>query len=132
MHVFHSFHSLQVWSKVTGKGHPRTTHKVPDGQNYNSTVSLTSALDGVGGQRHASMALASRKKPFTHFIGGWVGPRAGLDGCGKKCSHWDSIPRLSTPLRFAIPTELFRLKTPSGSEFERSSLSITEMRNVWS
>jgi hypothetical protein len=21
-----------------------------------------------------------------------VGPRAGLDGCGKSCSYWDSIP----------------------------------------
>jgi len=31
---------------------------------------------GVGGQRHAPAAL-------PHCIGGWVGPRAGLDGCGK-------------------------------------------------
>jgi hypothetical protein len=38
---------------------------------------------GVGGQRHASAALPPGKKPGTHCIGGWVGPRAGLDGCGK-------------------------------------------------
>jgi hypothetical protein len=27
--------------------------------------------------------LYHREKPGTHCIGGWVGPRAGLDGCGK-------------------------------------------------
>ena len=30
---------------------------------------------GVGGQRHSPAG--------THCIGGWVGPRAGLDWCGK-------------------------------------------------
>jgi hypothetical protein len=35
---------------------------------------------GVSGQRHASAALYPRgKDPGTHWIGGWVGPRAGLD-----------------------------------------------------
>jgi hypothetical protein len=43
-------------------------------------LSLISALDGVGGQRHAPAALPPGKKPGTHFIGGWAGPRAGLDG----------------------------------------------------
>jgi hypothetical protein len=36
---------------------------------------------GVGGQRHAPAALPPGKRPGTHFIGGWVGPRAVLDGC---------------------------------------------------
>ena len=27
------------------------------------------------------------EKPRTHCIGGWVGPRAGLDGCGKSRSQ---------------------------------------------
>ena len=27
--------------------------------------------------------LYPRERPGTHCIGGWVGPRAGLDGCGK-------------------------------------------------
>jgi len=44
-----------------------------------STLPLTSALDRVGGQRHAPAALAPGKRPGTHFIGGWVGLRAGLD-----------------------------------------------------
>ena len=33
----------------------------------------------------------------THCTGGWVGPRAGLDGCGKSCPHWDSIPGPFSP-----------------------------------
>ena len=35
-----------------------------------------------------------------------MGPRAGLDGCGKCRLHRDSIPGPSSPLRVAIPTEL--------------------------
>jgi hypothetical protein len=46
---------------------------------------------GVGGQCHASTALP-RQRPSTHCIGGWLGPRAGLDGCGKSHPHRDSIP----------------------------------------
>jgi hypothetical protein len=36
---------------------------------------------GVSGQLHAPAALSPGNRPGTHFIGGWVGPRAGLDGC---------------------------------------------------
>jgi hypothetical protein len=32
---------------------------------------------GMGGQRHAAAALPSEKRPSTHCIEGWVGPRAG-------------------------------------------------------
>ena len=49
---------------------------------YSPTLSLTSALHGMGGQRHAPAALP-RERPGSHRIGGWVGPRTGLDGCGK-------------------------------------------------
>jgi hypothetical protein len=35
------------------KVHPRTGHRHPEGEwRYNSALSLTSALMGVGGQRH--------------------------------------------------------------------------------
>jgi hypothetical protein len=37
-----------------------------------STPSLTSTLDGEGGQRHAPAALPPVKRPHTHIIGGWV------------------------------------------------------------
>ena len=44
--------------KVKGKFHPRTSHEGPEGeQRYSSTLSLTSALDGVSGQRHAPASL---------------------------------------------------------------------------
>jgi hypothetical protein len=35
---------------------------------------------GVGVQRHALAALPPGKRCVTHCTGGWVGPRAGLDG----------------------------------------------------
>jgi hypothetical protein len=38
----------------------------------------------VSGQLHAPAALPPRKNSVTHHIGGWVGPRAGLDGFGKQ------------------------------------------------
>ena len=37
----------------------------------------------MGGQRHTPAALPPGKRFGTHCIGGWVGPRADLDGCGK-------------------------------------------------
>jgi hypothetical protein len=44
---------------VNGKVHPRRGHEGPEGEyRYSSTLSLTSALDGVDGQRHASAALS--------------------------------------------------------------------------
>jgi hypothetical protein len=36
---------------------------------------------GVGGQLHVPTALPPGMRPGTHCTGGWVGPRAGLDGC---------------------------------------------------
>ena len=38
------------YGRGKGKGHPRTGHGGPEGEyRCNSTLSLTSALDGVGG-----------------------------------------------------------------------------------
>ena len=52
--------------------------------------------------------LYPRERPGTCCTGGWVGPRAGLDGCGKSRPHRDSIPGPSSPWRVAIPTVLSR------------------------
>jgi hypothetical protein len=41
--------------------------------------------------------------PGTHCTGGWVGPRASLDGCGKCQLRRDLIPGSSSPLRVAVP-----------------------------
>jgi len=41
----------------------------------------------MGWVLHATPRLpCPRERPGTPCIGGWVGPRAGLDGCGKSCS----------------------------------------------
>jgi hypothetical protein len=68
----------------------------------------------LGGQRHAPAALYSMERiPDTHWIGYWVGPRAGLDAkAGRKSfsppagdrtpvvqsvvSHYTELPRLQT------------------------------------
>jgi hypothetical protein len=63
--------------------------KVQSGRNI--ALPLTSALDFVGGQRHASPALPTGKIRYSLYrrLGG---PRSVLDGCGKPRLHRDSIP----------------------------------------
>jgi hypothetical protein len=74
---------------------------------------------GAGGQRHESAALTPGKRPVTHCIGVWMGPRTGLDGTQGR-SGWDPGPvwtgvdiLASTGIRSPvasryIPTELSR------------------------
>ena len=65
------------------KVHPRTGHEDPKGEySYSSTLSLTSVLDGVGWSTPRPGRFTPGRRPGTHFIGGWVGPRAGLGGSG--------------------------------------------------
>jgi hypothetical protein len=45
----------------------------------------------VGGQRHAPAALPLGWVS-ARCLGGWLGPRAVLEGCGNLPSHGDSIP----------------------------------------
>jgi hypothetical protein len=71
-----------------GRFHPFIGHEGP----Y-----LTSALEGVRGQRHAPAAPYPLERPSTHCTGDWVGLRAGLDRCGKSRPHRYSIPGLSSP-----------------------------------
>jgi len=83
----------QYIKQVKSKVYFITGHEGPEGeQTYSSTLSLTSALDGVVGKRHVLAALALGKRPGTHCIAGWVVPRAGLDRWGKSCTHRDLIP----------------------------------------
>jgi hypothetical protein len=49
-------------------------------------------------QRHAPATFYPRERPGTHCTGGWVGPSAGLDRCGKSRPHRDSIPGPSSPV----------------------------------
>jgi hypothetical protein len=75
---------------------------------------LTSALDGGEWSALRPGRFTHRKRaPGTHWIGGWVGPRAVLDTVVKRkipSLHRESNPR--TPIvrsLVAIPTELSRL-----------------------
>jgi hypothetical protein len=53
---------------------------------------------GLGVQRHATAVLSSGKKSGPHCVGGWLGPRAGLDGCGKSRSFTGLDPRTVQPV----------------------------------
>jgi hypothetical protein len=58
---------------VKGKVYYRTDHEDQEVEwRYSSTVSLTSALDGVGGQRHAPAALSpgNTRYPLYRWLGG--------------------------------------------------------------
>ena len=81
------------------KVYPRTIHEDPEREwRYGCTLSLTSAPNGVRGQRHAPAALPfGGKKPGTNFTRGWVGPIASLDEYGECRLRRDSIPGPSSP-----------------------------------
>jgi hypothetical protein len=60
-----------IKGKGKGKVHPITGHEGPEEEKtYSSTPSITSALNGVGGQRHAPAATHPGKRLGTHCIGG--------------------------------------------------------------
>ena len=63
---------------------------------------MTSALRLGWAVSATSRPLYPRERPGTHCTGGWVGLRAGLDGCGKSRSHRDPIPGPSSPQRLFI------------------------------
>ena len=76
-------------TKVKGnnKVHPRTDDEGPEGeQRYNSTLSLTSVLDGGWVVNTMPQLLYSEERPGTHCTGGLVDSRVGLGGCRK--SHF--------------------------------------------
>jgi len=78
-------HYMQ-WDSFTVmyKVYPRKDHEDPEREwSYSSTLPSTSALNGGWVVNATSRPHYSREGPGTHCIGGWVGPRAGLDGCGK-------------------------------------------------
>ena len=88
-----------------GKGHLRKGHEVPEGEyRYRFTPSLTSALDGVGGQRHAPAALPPGETQYQLYrsLGGaqgrsgqvwkispppWFDPRT-LQPTGNHYTNW--------------------------------------------
>ena len=77
-------------------------------QKFSSTFSLTLALDRMGGQRHVQVDLTPGRRLVTLCTVGWMGPRTGLDVCGKSSPYRNSIPGPSSPQRFAVQTTLSR------------------------
>jgi len=69
----------------TGKVHSITGH---EGSEVEYSFFNLGAIEGVGCQRHAP-PLYPRERPGTYYIGGWVGPRAGLDECRISRPHRD-------------------------------------------
>ena len=74
------------------KVHRKTGHEGTQAEKWcSSTLSVTSVLRGMDVQNHAPTALRTVDIHGTHYTGDWVGPRAGLDVCGKSRPHWISI-----------------------------------------
>jgi len=82
-----------VNSKGKGKVQPRTGHEGPEGeQRYSSSLSLTSGVDGVGGQSHAPAALKPVKET-RYALYRRLGGLQGRPGRVRKTRpHRDSIP----------------------------------------
>ena len=77
------------------------------GYRYSSTLPSPRHQKGVSDQEHAPAALYHRDRPGAHCSGGWVGPRAGLDGGNSRSTgirspdrptHIQSLYRLTYPV----------------------------------
>jgi hypothetical protein len=80
-----------------GKVHHVTNNEGTEGEyRYSYTLSLSSTLDGGWVVNTMPQLLCPHQSPCTPCIGGWVGPRASLDGCRKSHPHQDVIPGLSS------------------------------------
>ena len=54
-------------------------------------------VDGGGWSAPLPGRFTPGERPGTHCTGGWIGPRAGQEACGKSRLHRDSIPGPSSP-----------------------------------
>jgi len=81
---------------------------------------MTAALEGGEWSATRPAALYPWERPGTHFAGGWVGPRAGLDG--RKISSPPGFdPGPSTSYSDAIPIEL---PGPHRNEYQDDFLGV--------
>jgi len=80
---------------------------------YSSTLTLTSALDGVGGQRHASATLPPGKTRYTYYKR-LRGPQGRSGRERKILPNWNRSPDCPAcsespyPLRYAVFLKFFR------------------------
>jgi hypothetical protein len=111
--------------QVKGKVYPRTGHEGQDGRQIYSS----SALDGRGRSIQRLDRLPPGKRTGIHFIRGWVGVRAVLNGCGKSRPLSGFDPRTAqsgaSHTDCAIPVHHNVSKTTLGnfdSEYQRQHL----------
>jgi hypothetical protein len=72
---------------------------------YSSNLPSTSALDGGWVVNATPRPLyPPEERPGTHCTGSWVGPRIGLDGCGKSRSPPGFDPRTVQPEDTSVHT----------------------------
>ena len=108
-----------------GKVYPRTGHGGPEGEMYSSTLSLTSALDGVGCQRTTSAAVPPTKDPSYRSLGG---PQ-GRPGRVRKISPANGAPFPGRPARSEW---LYRLSYPGPQWWRGAEESRMSVKRLWS
>ena len=120
-------HHKRPQGKGKCKGHPTTGHEGPDGeQMYSSTLPSTSALDGGRWSTPLPGRFTPGERPGTHCIGDWVGPRAGLDRCGKSRPPPVLDPRTVQPVAsrytdWAIPASQKTTRVFYNDNFQTNS-----------
>jgi len=107
----------ELYGENKGKVHPRRGYEGPEFEYiYSYTLSLTSCcMEWV--VKATPQPLYPRERPCIHCIGGWVDPKAGLDGCGNLASTG-----IRTPDRPARSESLYRLSCPGDSIGENNGV----------
>jgi len=83
--------------KGKGKVHPRIGHEGPEGEKrYSSTLSLTSVLNRVGGQRRHPSALPAGKTPYPLYT-----------KLGEPQGRCGGVRKISPPTGIRSPTHAF-------------------------
>jgi len=98
-----------------GKVHPTTGHESPEMYSFYSFFNI-GAIRGV--VNATPRPLYPRERSRTHCIGGWVGPRTGLNGCGKSRHRRGSNPEPSLfRLSYTGPQRKTAMKFKNASVF---------------
>ena len=101
---------------LQGKGLPWFRLAATEGERLYSF--LNSALDGVDGQRQAPATVPTGTSVGSHHKGGWVGLRAGLDGCAEDNISVPKRPPLwSSGQSFWLQIQRSRVPFPALPDF---------------
>jgi hypothetical protein len=90
-----------------------------------SFFNLGARWDGC--QRHSPAILPPGNRPGTPYIGSWVGPTTGLDGCGKF-----RPTGIRSPDRPACSESLYQLSYPGPAvNYKHFSISKYDSKELW-